>query len=210
MNPTIVDQASWQRARSDLLRREKAVTRELDSLARARQAMPWVLVEKSYRFQTDEGEVGLEALFGEHDQLVIYHFMFGPDWEDPCPGCSAWMAAYDGTADGLEAHNATLVAVSRAPRESIDRVRAARGWRFPWVTSLDDFNFDYHASAREGEETHVVGDEEIGFWKGENHGVSVFAKRDGAIYHTYSAYNRGIQQINGTYGYVDLLPYGGN
>lgn len=129
MNPTIVDQASWQRARSDLLRREKAVTRA--RFARARQAMPWVLVEKSYRFQTDEGEVGLEALFGEHDQLVIYHFMFGPDWEDPCPGCSAWMAAYDGTADGLEAHNATLVAVSRAPRESIDRVRAARGWRFP-------------------------------------------------------------------------------
>ena len=210
MTPNIVDRARWQTARTHLLRREKAVTRELDALARARQAMPWVAVDQTYRFRTPEGDVDLATLFGAHRQLVIYHFMFGPDWDEPCPGCSAWMSAYDGTADALEQHGATLVAVSRAGLDDIERVRAARGWRFPWVSSLDDFNYDFHASARDGEETHEVGGEVIGFYNGENHGVSVFAQQDGAIYHTYSCYNRGIQQVNGTYGYVDLLPFGGN
>ncbi len=194
-----------------LLRREKAVTRELDLLAKERQKLPWVHIEKGYRFQTPEGNVALEQLFGPYSQLIIYHFMFGPDWKAPCDGCSGWASAFEGTLDQIKCHDANLVAVSRAPIEKIERVRKAKRWTFLWASSFDsEFNFDFHMSAPLDHKSAQVADEVIFYDRGESGGISVFAKNEEGIFLTYSCHNRGIQQMNGAFGYVDLLPFGGN
>lgn len=207
----IVSRDAWLKERMALLRREKAVTRELDLLAIERQKLPWVEVEKTYELETKSGPVSLPDLFGPYRQLIVYHFMYGPDWTVPCDGCSAWAAAFNGTIDEIEKHDATLVAVSRAPVDMLTKVQQSRGWSFVWASSCSsDFNADFNMSADAECKTKTVGDEVIGYDRGESGGINVFVKDQGRIYRTYSAHNRGIQQMNGSFGYVDLLPYGGN
>lgn len=211
MTHPVVSRDTWLKERMALLRREKAVTRELDLLARERQKLPWVAVEKDYQLETPDGVVALGDLFGGHAQLIVYHFMLGPDWAVPCDGCSAWAAAFNGTIDQIEMHEATLVAVSRAPIETLEAVKRERGWSFVWASSFNsDFNADFNMSAPPDCKTRTIGDEIIGYDRGESGGINVFAREDDQIYHTYSCHNRGIQQMNGAFGYVDLLPFGGN
>ncbi len=137
--------------------------------------------------------------------------MFGPDWIDLCDGCTAWAAALDGTLEEIYRHDANLVVVSRAPIDQIEAARKKKGWSFPWLSSFDsEFNADFNMSADKNVTSVLVGEELIGYDRGESGGINVFAKQGGAIYHTYSAHNRGIQQMNGAFGYVDLLPFGGN
>lgn len=207
----VVPRDMWLEERMALLRREKAVTRELDLLAKERQKLPWVRVDDEYRFATSDGSVSLSGLFGAFSQLIIYHFMFGPDWNVLCDGCSAWASALDGTLDQIQRHDANLVVVSRAPIEKIMTAKEAQGWRFSWVSSFgSDFNFDFHMSAPMDCKSVQVGDEVIFYDRGESGGINVFAKNADGIFHTYSGHNRGIQQMNGAFGYVDLLPFGGN
>lgn len=209
--PIIVDRGTWLKERMALLRREKAVTRELDLLAVERQKLPWVALEKRYELITPQGVVALEDLFGTYSQLVVYHFMLGAGWQLPCDGCSAWADAFNGTIGHIQQHDATLIAVSRAPIEEIETVRRAQGWDFVWVSSsASTFNVDLHMSIDGDATSKIVGDEEIFYDRGESGGISVFAKTEAGVFHTYSTYNRGIQQMNGAFGYVDLLPFGGN
>ncbi len=211
MTGTIVNRDVWLKERMALLRREKAVTRELDLLALERQKHPWVSIKKTYELELPEGKVTLEELFGSNHQLIIYHFMYGPQWKSPCDGCSAWAEAFNGTLGQLERHDAALVAVSRAPIDMINEVKKSRAWTFPWASSYNSaFNSDFHMSVPPDCESVMVGDEIIAYDRGESGGINVFVKTDDGICHTYSAHNRGIQQMNGTYGYIDLLPYGGN
>jgi predicted dithiol-disulfide oxidoreductase (DUF899 family) len=194
-----------------LLRREKSVTRELDLLALERQKLPWVKVEKDYTLETSDESVSLEGLFGPYDQLIIYHFMFGPDWSVPCDGCIGWADAFNGTLEQIQNKNANLVAVSSAPVEKLDQVKKAKNWSFTWASSSNsDFNSDFHMSAPLDQRSAKIGDEEVMYDRGESGGINVFAKTEEGIFHTYSCHNRGIQQMNGAFGYVDLLPYGGN
>ncbi len=211
----IVDRATWLRVRAELREREKAHTREREALAAARRALPWVAVEKDYVFTDAGGAVTLSELFKDRSQLAIYHLMFGPGWDAPCPGCTQWANALNGTTAAFARADARLIAVSRAPFEQIVPQRERLGWHFTWVSSFgSDFNYDFHVSAHDtdGESRKVIGDDDgevVHFERGENHGVSIFCKdEDGRLFHTYSAYNRGIEELNGAFGYFDLLPKG--
>ena len=207
----VVGRERWLKERMALLRREKTVTRELDLLALERQKLPWVAVEKSYELETREGVVSLEDLFGRFSQLIVYHFMYGPEWSQPCDGCTGWADAFNGTIDQIQRHDATLIAVSRAPIEMLIETQASKGWDFVWASSFhSDFNADFHMSAPPDCESLWVGDELISYDRGESGGINVFVKTDHGLFHTYSVNNRGIQQMNGAFGYVDLLPFGGN
>ncbi len=211
MKHPVVSKAVWLRERMALLRREKAVTRELDLLALERQKLPWVEIEKAYTLETANGATSLKDLFGDKRQLSIYHFMYGPKWSAPCDGCSGWADAFNGTLDQIQCHDANLIAVSRAPIDMLNRVRKERGWTFTWASSYNsDFNSDFNMSNLQDSEPVMVGDELISFDRGESGGINVFVKQEDRIFHTYSAHNRGIQQMNGAFGYVDLLPLGGN
>lgn len=207
----IVTKDAWLKERMALLRREKMVTRELDLLALERQKMPWVKVEKGYTLETSEGEISLANLFGEHSQLIVYHFMFGADWSEPCDGCTGWADAFNGTLDQINRNNANLIAVSRAPVERLSEVKKSRNWNFTWASSFNsDFNSDFDMSAHIDQRSTMLGDEKVMYDRGESGGISVFAKTTDGIFLTYTCHNRGIQQMNGAFGYVDLLPYGGN
>ena len=211
MKHSVVSREIWLKERMALLRREKTVTHELDLLALERQKLPWVRIEKSYTLETSAGTVSFVDLFGDYSQLIIYHFMYGPEWPRPCDGCSGWADAFNGTLDQIQCHDANLVAVSRAPIDMINRVQESKGWTFIWASSFNsDFNIDFSMSARLDSESAMVGDELITYDRGESGGINVFVKEEGRIFHTYSAHNRGIQQMNGAFGYVDLLPFGGN
>ena len=194
-----------------LLRREKAITRELDLLALERQKLPWVEIEKPYELEVAEGPISFDELFGSYRQLIVYHFMYGLDWASPCDGCSGWAAAFNGTLEQIQCHDANLIAVSRAPIEMITQVRESRGWSFLWASSFNsDFNSDFHMSAELDCKSVMVGEELVTYDRGESGGINVFVKSEDKIFNTYSAHNRGIQQMNGAFGYVDLLPFGGN
>jgi predicted dithiol-disulfide oxidoreductase (DUF899 family) len=211
MKASVVSREEWLEERMALLRREKSVTRELDLLALERQKMPWVAVEKPYQLEIPEGTISLLDLFGTNSQLIVYHFMYGPDWSVPCDGCSGWADAFNGTLDQIQMHDANLIAVSHAPIDKLEDTRKSRNWSFQWASSFEsDFNSDFHMSAPQDCKSVIVGDELITYDRGESGGVSVFIKNQGRIFHTYSCYNRGIQQLNGAFGYVDLLPLGGN
>ena len=211
MNHPIVDRNQWLQERMALLRREKAVTRELDLLALERQKLPWVQIDKEYVLDTEQGPRRLQDLFGDFRQLIVYHFMYGPDWTTPCDGCSEWAAAFNGTIDAIERHDATLIAVSRAPIEMLARTKKEQGWSFLWASSFtSDFSNDFHMSASDDRSATMIGDEQVSYDRQESGGINVFVQSEGTIYHSYSCHNRGIQQMNGTFGYVDLLPYGGN
>ena len=207
----IVDRETWLKARTELLRKEKAHTRERFALAQERANLPWVLVEDDYRFHAPDGERTFAELFGGFSQLVIYHLMLGPGWDAPCVGCAQWADAMTGNTAKFADADARCIAVSRAPINEIEHQRQLRGWDFPWYSSHGStFNLDFHVSSDDLSEdaTKQVGEETFGFLRGENHGASVFVHEDGAIYHTVSVYNRGIEAMNGAFGYYDMLPKG--
>lgn len=208
------DRATWLAARRALLDQEKKHTRAGDELAKARRRLPWLRVDEPYAFDTPDGRRTLPELFGDQSQLVVYHFMFGPDAEAPCKSCSFWSDHLDATASHLAARDVRLVAVSRSPLPRLEAFARRMGWRHPWVSSLDThFNYDFGVSFRPedvdaGRATYNYAPAS---GSGERHGVSVFAKDDsGVVYHTYSSYARGAESFNATYQILDLTPHGRN
>ena len=211
----VVSKEHWIKARRALLAEEKAWTRERDRLAEKRRALPWVKVEKNYVFEGADGRVSLDELFDGRSQLVVYHFMFGPEWEEGCTGCSLLSDQVDGARQHFEHDDVSFVAVSRGRIEKLQAYRQRMGWQFRWVSSgASDFNFDYHVSfPKESREGGVFynfekrPDPEID----ELPGVSVFYKdADGTIYHTYSTYGRGGEMFLTVYGWLDVVPRGRN
>lgn len=201
----------WLGARRELLDREKSLTRLSDDLARERRALPWVLVEKDYRFATDTGEKSLPELFAGRSQVLVYHFMFGPDWTEGCPSCSLLADHFDGALAHVNERDVTLLCVSRAPVEKLIAYKRRMGWRFPWVSSLgSDFNFDFDVSFTEDQQTHGA---EYNFARIEKPpeelpGISSFVLEDGSVYHTYSSYARGGDVLTGAYQLLDRAPKG--
>ena len=209
----IVTQEEWLVARKAHLAKEKELTRLRDRLSAERRELPWVKVEKSYVFDGPDGQETLPELFGGKSQLLVYHFMFGPDWEQGCPSCSYLADHIDGANLHLPQRDVTLLAVSRAPLPQIEAFKQRMGWRFRWVSSYgNDFNQDYHVSftpdeMAQGEVYYNYGMTE--FPSEEAPGISAFYKDPGgAIFHTYSAYARGLDMLVGAYNYLDLVPKG--
>ena len=225
----------WLTARIDLLKEEKELTRRGDELARRRQDLPWVRVEKEYRFATDEGGASLADLFRGRSQLLVYHFMFGPDYAAGCPSCSSIADGFNGIAVHLANHDVMFWAVSSAPLAKLEAFKKRMGWTFPWASSAGgDFNFDLNASFTEEQQR----EEGIEYnyrrepaWKGggggpgtfaamsgtdaatymrERPGMSAFALMDGAVYHTYSTYARGLDGLWAMYQWLDRAPEGRN
>ena len=215
MQHEVVSREAWLEARAELLEREKQHTKAREKLAEARRQLPWVRIEKEYVLTGADGEITLSDAFLDRSQLAVYHLMFGPGWSAPCPGCTQWANALNGTTSLFKRADARLIAISRAPFDEIEKQRDTLGWTFTWLSSFgSDFNIDFYASSDDLSETSsacIGGEdgEEVHFDRGENHGVSVFYRNDnGVIFHTYSAYNRGIEELNGAFGYFDLLPKG--
>jgi predicted dithiol-disulfide oxidoreductase (DUF899 family) len=211
----VVSREQWIEARRALLAEEKAWTRERDRLSEKRRALPWVKVEKNYVFEGAEGRVSLGELFDGRSQLVVYHFMFGPEWQEGCPGCSLLSDQVDGARQHFEQNDVSFVAVSRGPIEMLQAYRERMRWKFRWVSSAgSDFNFDYHVSFPEGTREQGVFynfDQRPDPGVDELAGVSVFYRDgDGAIYHTYSTYGRGGEMFLAVYGWLDVVPKGRN
>ena len=209
----------WLAARKQLLEEEKKLTRRSDELAQQRQRLPWVLVDKEYRFETGEGTRTLPQLFEGRSQLFTYHFMFAPSvegWPDAgCPGCSFTADSLDGAVVHLENHDVTFVAVSRAPVERLQAYRRRMGWSFPWVSFGEgDFNIDFGLFTEEERRTGkgfnfgTPKRRDITLHEEELHGLSAFALDDGAVYHTYSTYDRGTDVMNATWQLLDRAPKG--
>ena len=212
-NPAIVSRADWLAARKHLLAEEKAFTRQRDGLSARRRQLPWVKIEKDYRFRSAYGEKSLSDLFGGAGQLIVQHFMLGEGWEAGCPSCSFWADGFDGTTVHMAQRDAAFVAVSSAPLAQIEAFKSRMGWTFDWVSCHGDpFNRDFHVSFTE--EELGAGEVEYNFAKTafpatEAPGVSIFSKLDdGTVCHTYSCYARGLDMLNATYHYLDLLPKG--
>jgi predicted dithiol-disulfide oxidoreductase (DUF899 family) len=208
--PRIVSHEEWLKARKAFLTKEKEFTRARDDLARQRRELPWVKVEKPYTFDAAEGRLTLADLFGGKGQLLVYHFMFGPDWNEGCPSCSFWADNYNGVYIHLAHRDTALVAISRAPLVKIDAYKKRMGWTFRWVSSAgSDFNFDYGASFKPDEQGLQYNFGTIKPYGEETPGISAFRRGDdGAIYHTYSTYARGLDVVNGTYHLLDLTSKG--
>jgi len=213
----VVSREEWLVARKALLLKEKEETRLRDSVRAARLALPWVKVEKTYMFDTPYGRESLGDLFEGRSQLIVYHFMLGPDWEAGCPGCSFLADHFDGTMVHLEHHDVTLTAVSRAPLAKIEAYRKRMGWHFPWASSFgSDFNFDYGVSFTK--EQLAKGTVNYNFTQidsaqanDELPGLSAFTKNEaGQIFHTYSEYARGGEELIGTMMILDRAPKGRN
>jgi predicted dithiol-disulfide oxidoreductase (DUF899 family) len=217
MPHAVVSREEWLEARKALLVQEKEHTRARDRLNEARRALPWEPVTKEYIFDTPSGPKSLKELFGDCSQLIVYHFMLAPDWEEGCVGCSFLADHLDGAIVHLKQGDAAFVAASRAPLDKIEAYKKRMGWKFPWVSaSGSDFNYDYQASFRDEDiasgtinynytEMPAMGDLK------DLHGTSVFAKgEDGRVYHTYSTYARGAEQTLTTLMLLDLVPKGRN
>ncbi len=228
----------WLTARLKLLQAEKELTRHSDELARQRQELPWVRIDKAYQFETDEGSASLADLFRGRSQLLVYHFMFGPDYTAGCPHCSAIADGFNGSAIHLANHDVMLWAVSRAPLPKLQAYKRRMGWSFPWASSLGgDFNFDFNISITEDQQH--AGGVEYNYRRGghplvaaslpepvtqlaatcgtdapaytrERPGMSAFALDDGVVYHTYSTYARGLDALWGLYQWLDRAPLGRN
>jgi predicted dithiol-disulfide oxidoreductase (DUF899 family) len=212
-SPKIVSREEWLAARKKLLAKEKQLTHQRDAIAAERRQLPWVKVEKNYVFDSPGGKKTLADLFDGKGQLIVYHFMFGPDWKEGCPSCSFNMDHTDGTLVHLAQRDVSFAAVSRAPLSKIEEFKKRMGWRFAWVSSFGtDFNYDYHASFTP--EEVAKGKVEynfdlVEFPSAEAPGISVFYKDEsGAIFHTYSAYARGSENVVNTYNYLELVPKG--
>jgi predicted dithiol-disulfide oxidoreductase (DUF899 family)/uncharacterized damage-inducible protein DinB len=212
-NAKVVSPAEWLKARKELLAREKEFTRLRDELSRQRREMPWEKVEKSYVFEGPTGNVSLAELFKGRSQLVVYHFMFGPGWEQGCPSCSFLADNFDGARVHLEQRDAAFAVVSRATSPEIEAFKKRMGWRFPWVSSFgSDFNYDYKVSFHQedlaaGKRPYNYGT--VDFPSEEGPGLSVFYKdAEGNIFHTYSTYGRGLDILLTTYNLLDMTPKG--
>jgi predicted dithiol-disulfide oxidoreductase (DUF899 family) len=212
--PKVVSHEEWLKARLDLLAAEKEFTRQRDALTRRRMAMPWERVEKSYRFEGPKGGLSLADLFDGRSQLVVYHFMFGPDWEEGCPSCSFWADTFNGIPIHLNHRDVTFTAVSRAPLAKLEAYKKRLGWSFPWVSSHgSDFNRGYNVSFASEELQKPVflnyKMRKLAADADEWPGISVFFKDEtGTIFHTYSCYWRGIDMVNSAYQFLDLVPKG--
>jgi predicted dithiol-disulfide oxidoreductase (DUF899 family) len=213
MQHTIVSQDEWLAARKTLLAKEKEFNKVRDQLSAARRALPWVKVDKTYAFDGPNGKQTLSDLFDGRNQLIVYHFMFGPDWNAGCPHCSHWADNFNGIIVHLNQRDVTMVAVSRAPLAKLDAYRKRMGWTFKWLSSLEsDFNFDFNVSFTPAEV--AAKDAMLNFKRqdpkvSEREGVSVFFKDEtGAVFHTYSTYERGIDMLSTDYNYLDLVPKG--
>ena len=229
----------WLASRLDLLEAEKELVRRSDELARRRQELPWVRVDKEYRFDTDKGSASLADLFRGRSQLLVYHFMFGPDYKAGCPSCSSIADGFDGFVVHLANHDVTLSAVSRAPLAKLQAYQRRMGWTFPWASSAGgDFNFDFNVSF--SEEQQREGSIEYNYERGghamdatssipepvaqfaaacgtdaptytrDRPGISAFVLEDGVVYHTYSSYARGLDGLWGMYQWLDRAPKGRN
>jgi predicted dithiol-disulfide oxidoreductase (DUF899 family) len=242
MQHQVVSRDEWLAARLALLNEEKELTRRSDALARRRQELPWVRVDKEYRFETDEGSASLADLFKGRSQLLVYHFMFGPDYKAGCPSCSAIADGFDGIAVHLENHDVAFSAVSRAPLAKLQAYKRRMGWTFPWASSFgSDFNSDFNIAFTEEEQR--LGDIEYNYtrepvfeWRAgqqgggegaeakfaamcgtdtatyhrDRPGMSAFAREDSVVYHTYSAYSRGLDGLWSMYQWLDRAPKGRN
>ena len=229
----------WLAARRELLEAEKELTRRSDELAQRRQQLPWVKIDKEYRFDTDEGRASLADLFRGRSQLLVYHFMFGPDYKAGCPSCSAIADGFDGFVVHLANHDVTLSAVSRAPLAKLQAYKRRMGWSFPWASSVgSDFNYDFQAAYTEEQQQSGVVEynfrtmdvrpsleagqqgpmakiaagvgTDLATYTREAPGMSAFALEDGVVYHTYSAYARGLDGLWGMYQWLDRAPLGRN
>lgn len=228
----------WLAARMKLLEAEKAHTRQGDALAAQRQALPWVRIDKEYLFETEQGAASLEDLFKGRSQLMVYHFMFGPDYAAGCPSCSAIADGFNGFVVHLENHDVAFSAVSRAPLAKLQAFKKRMGWTFPWASSLGgDFNFDFNVSFTEQQQrdgsieynfrraghamdageppaavvqTAAVTGTDVPTFARDRPGLSAFVREGGAIYHTYSSYARGMDAIWGMYQWLDRAPKGRN
>jgi predicted dithiol-disulfide oxidoreductase (DUF899 family) len=228
----------WVAARLQLLEAEKALTRRGDELAALRQELPWVRIDKEYRFETEEGSASLADLFRGRSQLLIYHFMFGPEYTAGCPSCSAIADGFNGSVVHLANHDVTLFAVSRAPLAKLQAYKRRMGWTFPWASSFGgDFNYDFHVSHTEeewrsgaaeynfrsvdfrlpeGQENPFITEltASVGTdwptYRREGPGMSAFALQDGAVHLTYSTYERGVDILWGMYQWLDRAPLGRN
>ena len=210
---SVVSREQWLAARTDLLVAEKALSHQREEVARRRRALPWVRIDQDYRFTGPDGPLTLADLFGDRSQLIVYHFMFGPDWEQGCPSCSFIAEGFDGAVPHLAQRDVMLRVVSRAPLEKLLAFRDRMGWRFDWVSSLgSDFNRDFHVtfSDAERESGTAYYNYKLGsFSSSEAPGLSVFRKaEDGTVFHTYSCYARGLDALIGTYQLLDLVPKG--
>jgi predicted dithiol-disulfide oxidoreductase (DUF899 family) len=211
--PKIVPAAEWLEARTEFLKKEKEFTRLRDELSRQRRELPWEKVEKQYVFEGPQGKATLAELFEGRSQLIVYHFMFGPDWTEGCPGCSLVSDHIDGSVEHLQARDVTLVAVSRAPVAQLKAFKKRMGWDFRWFSSLgSDFNRDYHVSFTKEEIANgeaYYNYAKKGFPRDEGPGASVFFKDDaGDIFHTYSTFGRGLENLVTAYDLLDLVPKG--
>jgi predicted dithiol-disulfide oxidoreductase (DUF899 family) len=207
----VVGHDAWLEARKELLAKEKEFTRARDELTRQRQALPWEAVEKEYVFDGPGGKETLAELFDGRSQLLVYHFMFDPEDDAGCPVCSFWADNFDPVVLHLEARDVTMIAISRAPFAKIAPYKERMGWGFKWVSSFEnDFNYDYGASfTPEQQDETVFNYETLAPRNPDREGLSVFAQEDGGnVFHTYSAYARGIDLVNTAYNYLDLVPKG--
>jgi predicted dithiol-disulfide oxidoreductase (DUF899 family) len=234
---TTATREQWLAARLELLEAEKELTRHSDDVARRRQELPWVPVEKDYRFETADGPASLADLFGGRSQLLVYHLMFGPDWTGACPSCSAIADGFNGSVVHLQHHDVAFYAVSRAPVDKLEAYKKRLGWTFPWASSHhSDFNYDFNTSITEAEQRSgsvdynfrsndtswledvdpastvaqfaaMAGTDAAGFVR-EQPGMSAFAMHDGVVHHTYSAYARGLDGLWGMYQWLDRAPLG--
>jgi len=211
-HPT-VSRDEWLAARQALLAKEKEFTKQRDALSAARRDLPWVKVEKDYVFDGPGGKQSLADLFDGRSQLIVYHFMLGPGWEQGCPSCSFLADHFDGAVVHLAHRDASFVVVSRAPLAEIETFQKRMGWRFKWMSSNgSDFNRDYHVSFSEDEMAKgevVYNYRKSEFPSEEAPGLSVFARDEaGDVFHTYSSYARGLDMLLGTYNFLDLVPKG--
>lgn len=213
MRNPVVSHEDWLAARLELLAQEKEFVRKRDALTRQRMALPWERVEKTYRFEGPKGALSLADLFEGKSQLIVYHFMFGPDWEEGCKSCSFWADNFNGIPIHLNHRDVSFVAISRASLDKIEAYRKRLGWSFPWVSSGgSDFNFDYDASSTAEDRAEGKATYNYAAWPNSVSdlvGISVFYRTDeDAVFHTYSCYGRGVEMVNGTYHFLDLVPKG--
>src|SRR6476646_9816713 len=219
MHHQVVSRDEWLNARIALLAKEKELTKLSDEVADQRQELPWVRVYKTYRFDTEEGAASLRDLFGGRSQLLVYHFMFGPDWEEGCPSCSAVTDGVAGSIPHFEHHDVAFVVVSRAPLAKLVAYKERMGWDLRWVSSLGStFNYDFHVTIDPSlapveynyKDQAQLEAENVAWrdWSGEQPGMSAFARDGEHVFHTYSAYSRGLDGLWTMWQWMDRSPLG--
>jgi predicted dithiol-disulfide oxidoreductase (DUF899 family) len=212
-NHAVVSHEAWLEARKEFLKKEKEFTKLRDQLNQQRCELPWEKVGKQYIFEGPDGTETLADLFAGKSQLLVWHFMFGPDWKEGCSHCSFWADTFNGNIVHLKQRDTTMIAISRAPLNNIEPFKKRMGWTFKWVSSADtDFNFDYQASVRPEElkaKKVFYNYREIEPFSDQLHGASAFYKdNEGDVFHTYSTYARGVDMLNGAFQYLDLTAKG--